>query len=187
MCKKTVNPVRSSPAGPWRPRHCPAPAVWHPRGTGGLDASVRARERVARSLHVTPTPNSRPGGRRMAGGPPGLGVDVSLPHCASKPTVPTVACASKRTPVTVPTVTCQTIQCLHPRTATLDLFQFMPISCLPKALSYTPGPLLVCASFAVEGKSQGLGLTMSHGLGLTSALCSIDVSSASNFLELTLN
>ena len=143
---------------------------------------------MARSLHVTPTPNSRPGGRRMAGGPPGLGVDVSLPHCADgRPTVPTVACASKRT-LTVPTgSTCQTIQCLHPRTATLDLFQFMPMSCLPKALSYTPGPLLLCASFAVEGKSQGLGLTMSHGLGLTSALCSVDASSASNFLELTLN
>ena len=60
----------------------------------------------------------------------------------------------------------------------------MPMSCLPKALSYTPGPLLLCASLAVEGKSQ-LGLTMSHGLGLTSALFSIDVSSASNFLELT--
>ena len=87
--------------------------------------------------------------RRMAGGPPGLGVDVSLFDCASKPTVPTVACASKRT-LTVPTgSTCQTIQCLHPRTATLDLFQFMPISCLPKALSYTPGPLLLCASLAV--------------------------------------
>ena len=35
----------------------------------------------------------------------------------------------------------------------------MPMSCLPKALSDTPGPLLLCASLAVEGKSQGLGLT----------------------------
>ena len=115
---------------------------------------------------LPPTP-----GRGAGGWPEGLQawalmfLSLTVPQ---RPTVPTVACASKRT-LTVPTgSTCQTIQCLHPRTATLDLFQFMPISCLPKALSYRPGPLLLCASLAVVSLNIGFNYVSRIGFNFGS-------------------